>query len=124
MERSNVLITKRKKSEFSLEGLIQDLNRLLSFEEGHIKDANALPEVKFSEACMALNALIKYLDLISDQKNYEKFSFKRLDSLRYVHLDSAAMNALHVLPKKEGLTVKNQSILGLLDRCRTPHGKR
>lgn len=123
LERSNVSVSKRKKTEFSTEGLYQDLNRLLLFEEDQIKDSKSLQETKLQEACACLNAVIKYLELTSDQNNFEKFRFTRLDSNRFVHLDSAAMNALLVLPKKEGM-MKNQSIFGLLDRCRTSHGKR
>lgn len=51
-----------------------------------------------------------------------------MDFCRYVHLDSAAVSALNILPKT-GININSpayrwQSILGVLDRCRTPQGHR
>lgn len=48
--------------------------------------------------------------------------------IRFVHLDAAAVSALNLLPKP-GTTINSpaykwQSILGVLDRCRTPQGHR
>lgn len=126
MEHSNVSVTCRKKSEFTKEGLVQDLNRLLEFAEGQQHDANSFTELNMDLACSALNATIKYLELTSDQTSFGKYKFTKLDSMRFVHLDSAAINALNIFPKKEGLlsNSRTHSILGLLDRCRTAHGKR
>jgi len=44
---------------------------------------------------------------------------------RYVHLDSAAFRALSLLPAPGATAMnKHHSVLGLLDRCRTPQGHR
>lgn len=126
MEHSNVSITQRKRSEFTKDGLVQDLNRLLRFTEGQQQDANSFTEMNMEQACSSLNATIKYLELLSDQTGFGKYTFKMIDSMRYVHLDSAAISALNVFPKREGMlsNLRTHSIIGLLDRCRTAHGKR
>lgn len=126
MERSGVTVTHKKKVEFTTDGLLQDLNRLLQFDEAQQKDANIFPEVNLKLAMDCLNIAIKYLELTSDQNNFDKFSFKHLDSLRYVHMDAAALMALNIIPKKESNygNSKTHSIIGLLDHCRTAHGKR
>jgi hypothetical protein len=63
MERSSVLVTQRKKTEFSSDGLAQDLNRLLLFTEGQQHNSLALPEMNLTTATSSLAALIKYLEV-------------------------------------------------------------
>jgi hypothetical protein len=63
MERSSVLVTQRKKTEFSTDGLAQDLNRLLLFMEGQQHNSLALPEMNLTTATSSLAALIKYLEV-------------------------------------------------------------
>lgn len=130
MDRNNVLITVRKKSEFSIEksDLIQDLNKLLHFEKGQQESANALPEVAKTLAMASLGAAIKYLDLISDPCNFGHYKLSVLNLDRFVYLDAAAVSALNLLPKAgtpaNTQAYRWQSILGVLDRCRTPQGHR
>jgi len=130
MERNSVMVTTRKKTDFSIEksDLIQDLNKLLRFEKGQQESANTLPEITKTIAMSALGATIKYLDLISDNSNYGHFQLKLLNLNRYVHLDAAAVSALNLFPKPgvnmNSAAFKWQSILGVLDRCRTPQGHR
>lgn len=71
MERNNVMITTRKKSEFSIENsdLVQNLNHLLYFEEGQQENAQSIAEIKKTIAMSSLGAAIKYLDLMSDSCN-------------------------------------------------------
>ena len=63
MDCSNVLVTQRKKMEFSTDGLAQDLNRLLLFMEGQQHNSLALPEMNLVTACGSLAALIRYLEV-------------------------------------------------------------
>lgn len=63
MERSNVLVTLRKKSEFSSDSIIEDLNTLIKFKKGQKQNAQSLPEVNLNIAMSATSALIKYLDV-------------------------------------------------------------
>lgn len=130
LERNNIMITVRKKTEFSLEksDLVQDLNNLLYFEKGQQENANSLPELKLSLAMTSLNAAIKYLDLTSDACNLGHFKIVMMNLNRFVHLDAAAVSALNLLPKPSipinSPAYRLQSILGVLDRCQTPQGHR
>jgi DNA mismatch repair protein MSH2 len=63
MERGSVLVTHRKKTEFSTDGLAQDLNRLLLFREGQQQNSLALPEMSLTTATSSLAALVKYLEV-------------------------------------------------------------
>jgi DNA mismatch repair protein MSH2 len=63
MERGNVLVTQRKKTEFSTDGLAQDLNRLLLFMEGQQQNSLALPEMSLTNATCSLAALVRYLEV-------------------------------------------------------------
>jgi len=63
MERSNVLVTLRKKSEFSSDSIIDDLNTLIKFKKGQKQNAQSLPEVNLNVAMSATSALIKYLEV-------------------------------------------------------------
>lgn len=130
MDRNNILITVRKKSEFSLErsDLMQDLNNLLHFEKGQQETANSLPEVSKATAMSSLGAAIKYLDLVSDPCNFGHYKLTLLNLERFVYLDAAAVSALNLLPKAgtplNSPAYRWQSVLGILDRCRTPQGHR
>ncbi|XP_014246973.2 DNA mismatch repair protein Msh2-like [Cimex lectularius] len=122
-ERCGVLVTMRKKSDFNSDGLVQDLNRLIKFNEGQQQSANVIPQMEFSNAMSALAAGLKYLELCADEDNFGKFDINTLDHGRFVHLDSAAVYALSILGN-ESTPSNNFSITSLLDKCRTTHGHR
>lgn len=63
MERNNVVITTRKKNEFSSESVVQDLNTLIKFKKGQQQNVQSLPEINLNLAMSATSALIKYLDV-------------------------------------------------------------
>ena len=75
------MITTTKRSDFSIDksDLIQDLNRLLRFAKGQVANANTLPEISKTIAMSALGAVLKYLDLVSDQCNLGHFQIKLLN---------------------------------------------
>lgn len=125
MECSNVLVTQRKKTEFSTDGLAQDLNRLLLFMDGQQHNSLALPEMNLVTACSSLAALVKYLELGADQSNFGQFTLTTLELTRYVRMDAAAIRALSLLPPPgSGTANRHQSVLGHIDRCRTSQGRR
>ncbi|RZF46275.1 hypothetical protein LSTR_LSTR015192 [Laodelphax striatellus] len=125
MERSGALVTVCKKSDFSTDNLVQDMNKLILFKEGQQQNSNALPQMNFATATSALAALVKYLELCSDQENFGQFVMVTLDQARYVYLDTAAVNALNLLPTPGAMAHRrNHSVLGLLDKCCTPQGHR
>ncbi|CAH2084761.1 unnamed protein product [Euphydryas editha] len=125
MERANVTLTKVKKGDFSTEGLNQDLNRLLKFKEGQQQDANAFPELRKQVAMTSLAAAIRYTSLLNDNTNFARFRLTTIQPDCFLHLDSAALTALNVLPELgDTSNAPSRSLYGLLDRCRTQHGKR
>lgn len=123
-DRCGVLVTTRKKGDFSIDGLIQDLNRLVRFQEGQQQNANSLPEINYSVAVCSLEAAIKYLELCSDSDNFSQFAVKTLELGRYVYLDSAALSALNITSTSAAPQNTAHTILALLDKCRTAHGHR
>lgn len=127
LSRSNMLVTERKKSEFSVKDADQDLNRLLRGND--TGSVATRPEFDRVVALAALTVVIKYLELLSDESNFGQFGLSQYDLSQYVRIDSAAVRALHVEPVGETLEVsggssKTHTILGLLDKCRTPLGHR
>ncbi|XP_043280096.1 DNA mismatch repair protein Msh2 isoform X2 [Venturia canescens] len=128
MERSNVMITQRKKNEFSSDSIFQDLNSLIKFGKGQQENAQALPETNLKSAMSATAALIKYLDLTSDDGNMNQYSLKQLEQSRFIRLDAAAIKALNIEERTDSLPALvgdgPRSILGILNKCRTPQGRR
>ncbi|XP_076230523.1 DNA mismatch repair protein spel1 isoform X2 [Nomia melanderi] len=128
MERNNVMVTVRKKNEFSSESIVQDLNTLIKFKHGQQQNVQSLPEINLNLAMSATSALIKYLDLTSDEGNLNQFSIDQIEHSRYLKLDGAAVKALNIEPRADTASALNgnapTSILTLLDKCRTPQGHR
>ncbi|XP_037296265.1 DNA mismatch repair protein Msh2 [Manduca sexta] len=124
MERTNVTVTKLKKTDFSTEGLIQDLNRLLKFKDSQQRDANSFQETTKEVAMTCLAAAIKYISLLSDSTNFARFKLSSIQAECFLHLDAAALSALNVLPELGDTHAPARSLFGLLDRCRTQQGKR
>ncbi|XP_013173295.1 PREDICTED: DNA mismatch repair protein Msh2 isoform X2 [Papilio xuthus] len=125
MQRANVTVTKLKRSDFSTEGLVQDLNRLLKFKDSQSQDANAFPETRKEIAMSSLAAAIRYTTLLNENTNFGRFHLSTIQSDGFLHLDAAALSALNVFPDLGDTShAPTRSLYGLLDRCRTQHGKR
>ncbi|NP_001154964.1 mutS homolog 2 [Nasonia vitripennis] len=127
MERNNVLVTPRKKAEFSTDSLITDLNVILRFDKGQQRNSQALSQTNMQLAMPATAALIRYLNLVEDRGSADQFTLEEIERSRYLRLDAAAIKALNVEPRPDAPTFGNaatSSILGLLDKCRTAQGRR
>ncbi|GAA5879435.1 hypothetical protein JCM1840_007040 [Sporobolomyces johnsonii] len=122
VERCNIVLTERKKSEFTNKDVEQDLNRLL---RGSLQ-ASTRPEFDHKVALCAVSALVSYLNLLSDQSNFGAYAMKTHDLEQYMKLDASALRALNLMPDPSGLggSNKNMSVFGLLNRCRTAQGTR
>ncbi|CAG2068427.1 unnamed protein product, partial [Timema podura] len=77
----------------------------------------AMPETNLTTAVCALNAIIKFLELTTDSSNFNQFSLSTMNWSQYVHLDSAAVKALSLIPPP-GVTATqaHHSVIGLMDR--------
>lgn len=131
LERNSVMVSVVKRADFTADttGIVQDLNNLLYFEKGQQESAHVLADVTGQLVAMsALAATVKYLGLVEDSCNLGHFHLGLLNLKRFVHLDAAAVYALNLLPRPgtspASAAYRWQSILGVLDRCRTPQGHR
>lgn len=105
LERNSLLVAKVKRSEFSSEDIIQDLERLLYFHEDQQRNVAAFPETKLTEALQCLNAVIKFLNLTSDERVFNQFKIHFVETQKYVRLDNAALYSLNILPKPRDTVV-------------------
>ncbi|KAF4398762.1 DNA mismatch repair protein MSH2 isoform X1 [Cannabis sativa] len=120
LTRCGVMLTERKKADFKMRDLVQDLGRLV---KGSIEPVRDLVS-GFEFAPCALGALLSYADLLADESNYGNYSIRRYNLDSYMRLDSAAMRALNVLESKTDAN-KNFSLFGLMNRtCTAGMGKR
>jgi DNA mismatch repair ATPase MutS len=63
------------------------------------------------------------LQLSSDSDNLNQYTVDNLGYDKFVHLDSAGVQALNLF-SNSGTMSKNDSILGIFNKCRSPHGQR
>lgn len=129
LERNGLLVTVQKKSDFSNNAEFhQDIEKLVSFKKDQKKSVHTIPELKLDLAMGAVAAGLKYLEVIKDESNLGKFEVKSLNLKRFVHLDAAAVYALNLFPPADvnyrSSLYKWQSVLGVLDRCKTNQGRR
>ncbi|KAM1938171.1 hypothetical protein FF1_015803 [Malus domestica] len=73
LSRCGVMLTERKKTEFKMRDLVQDLSRLV---KGSIEPVRDLV-VGFEFAPGALGALLSYAELLADESNYGNYSIQR-----------------------------------------------
>ncbi|XP_066146895.1 DNA mismatch repair protein Msh2 [Euwallacea fornicatus] len=133
LERNGILVAQVKKSDFSSDDIIQDLNRLLFFQVRQPRNSERIPETNLNEAMSCLRAVISFLNLTGSETNFNQYRLKTVDAHRHVRIDNAALYALNILPKptfnSEGAPVftasgKAYSLIGILNHCATPQGKR
>ncbi|CAH8651285.1 unnamed protein product [Schistosoma rodhaini] len=123
-ERTGVLPTEVKKSEFSHIIKPQDLSYFLRFEKEN-PNGSLLYEKEFllRDALSCLGAIIKFLDLNDSDMNRYAFTLEIFSLENHVRLDSAASRALHLLPGPDDKN-KFHSVYGTLNNCRTAQGQR
>ena len=118
--RCSVLLTERKKAEFKSRDLVQDLSRVVRGSIEPVKDLLS----EFNCALGALGALLSYVDILGDDRNYGNYTIHKYNLDKYMRLDSAAMKALNVFESKTDAN-KNFSLFGLMNRtCTAGMGKR
>ncbi|KAF9432494.1 MutS-like protein, partial [Entomortierella beljakovae] len=120
LQLCDIVVTERKKSEFSIKDVEQDYNRLL---EEDISIA-ALPEFELKNAMAASACVIKYLSLLTDETNFGQYALRNHDLSQYMKLDASAVRALNLMPGPQDGANKSMSLYGLLNKCKTTQGGR
>lgn len=121
IDRCDCVISSVKKSDFNPKSIEQDLNRLLN----EASAGDNLAEFNLQVAMGAMQALLHYLDLLSNNVNFGAFTFQTHDLSQYLRLDRSALRALSVFPEPgQGGVNKSASLFGLLNKCKTAQGQR
>lgn len=122
VDRCGVIITERKKGDFSGTDVEQDVDRLLRKDD----DAPAmLPELNLKIAMGAMSALVSYLGLIHDDTNFGQYSIATHDLSQFLRLDASAVRALSLFAEPgQGAGNRQMSVHGLLNKCKTSQGTR
>jgi DNA mismatch repair protein MSH2 len=68
--------------------------------------------------------VIKYLQLLTNESNFGKFTLKNHDLSQYMRLDGPALAALNLMPTAQDGPSKTTSLYGLLNKCNTAQGSR
>ena len=149
--RCGALATERKPADFDARDLEDDLARLLAKHDA--RDTTRAADVGAAAAAGAagverhrallekdgaaatLAAALRFSELLADPANHGRCRLSMHDTGRYVRLDSSALRALNVLPERtsasasaaapaERAAAAGFSLYGLLNKCRSPMGRR
>ncbi|KAL5103177.1 DNA mismatch repair protein Msh2 [Taenia crassiceps] len=127
LERSNVLITELDRSEYFANDCFEEINMLLK-QNSKSTSANVLnlfrAKSELADSLLCLGAIFRFLRLQSNETLVHTFTISCFSLDNHVRLDSAALNALHLLPTSNETGGKYNSVYGVLNHCRTLQGQR
>lgn len=130
LERCSIMVTERKPNEFLSKHIADDLPKLLL--PAYVPDSSSaeasasIPQLSLTTASSSLSALIAYLGLLNEPSNYNTFAIKTHDLEQFMKLDASALRALSLVeaPGNMGVSNRNTTLLGLLNKCKTGQGTR
>ncbi|KAG2734366.1 hypothetical protein G9P44_002372 [Scheffersomyces stipitis] len=134
-----LVVSSVKSSFFTTKDIEQDLRKLVSSENQKDDDdvnvdlllaSKGINTADFAHSLACCNALIAYLQLLSDDVQ-NSFTIEQYNLSSYMKLDSSTMKALNIFPSSNSgvsnALVKSSnisSIFELLNKCRTAAGSR
>ena len=118
VSRCGALATERQARDFDVQDLENDLGRLV---RGKVEAHRAVIDQPHAAACLA--AVLRFSEMLADSANHGRCTLSMYDTGRYMRLDASALRALNVLPERSD-GPSSFSLYGLLNKCRTPMGRR
>ena len=118
VSRCGALATERQARDFDAQDLENDLGRLV---RGNVEAHRAVIDQSHAAACLA--AVLRFSEMLADSANHGRCTLSMYDTGRYMRLDASALRALNVLPERSD-GPSSFSLYGLLNKCRTPMGRR
>jgi len=116
LERARVVHTVRPAKDFDAKDIEQDLRRLLGNHH------SAQPHSERPLALASASAVIRFLELLSNESNFGSYRMKDFHLSHFLRLDGAAIHALNLQASRDDPS--RSSLFGLLDRCNSAMGSR
>ncbi|GIX75372.1 DNA mismatch repair protein Msh2 [Caerostris extrusa] len=117
LKSHNISVTEYE--EFNDQFIIQDLNRLLQFEEGQNFQNSKKDESDMKVALCSVAALIKYLQLLSDENNFSHFVLSVFKSELFAKVDLSCEIGLGLFPEVKSDFHSKAYLFGHLNSCFT-----
>ncbi|KAG8186204.1 hypothetical protein JTE90_008734 [Oedothorax gibbosus] len=111
-------------SEFNPQFIVQDLNRLLRFDEGQDFLNSMKEESELKLALCSVAAIIKYLKLLSDENNFGQFTLSTFQSELYAKVDLSCELGLGLFPEMKSDFHDKTYLFGYINSCFTSAGER
>lgn len=122
INRCDVAISEVKPSVYSTKDVDQDLEKILTEDAFLTLTTSEVQSKVLSLGCAA--ALINYLNILNDESNYGSFHLQPYQLDNYMKLDLSAFKAMSLFPSVRDQGIKNSSIFGILNHCKSAEGAR
>lgn len=124
LKTHGIALTECKTEDFSTVDIVQDLNRLINLDEGIDFKSAMKDEADMKYALSAVAAIIKYLELLADENNFDHYSLSIFKSDLYAKVDIQSVSGLGLFPENPKDFLEKHYLLGHLNNCGTNLGER